>query len=211
MQFSSQRNNSQHDTTSYPSLMDLIPLLWSVPTFEDNTAHLSRDVIKQRNFVGYKREEVNDFRTKHLEIVNRTIKFINQRVKQRLQDGVRTRTTIQLGHLEVNEYFCIFHEGHCGKIHTGTRKRKKNGEWSRTKIITHTFNLDRDDCEFDMNNEYTTHGLFPHSGLQVTHVHKFWVKTFKFIYFPEILYGEISILIARDVERIIREFEPLIE
>jgi hypothetical protein len=195
----------------YPSLSDLLPLLDNLQPSQENTAYLPASVVRQRDFVGYRSEEVNEFREKHLERANRTIKYINKRVKQRLQRGVRTRTTIQLGHLEVDEYFCIFHAGNCGKIRTGTRKCRINDEWGRTKVIIHAFDLKGDRCDFDMKNEYTKHGIFPYEGLEVTHVHKFWVEAFRFVYFPELCYAEVRIVISRDVERTIREFERLIE
>lgn len=188
-------------------MLDLLPLAQKLPVGFMPT---DSRVIKQRRFVDFKKEEFAQFVTQHSEIIKQTIDYINQRVKSRLQDDVRTQNTIQLGKMGLYEYLKIFDEKCMGRLSCGHRRALVNGTFIQRKAISHSFVIGRDSHCFDFTNSYSTSTDFPYCGYEITHTKSFGVKSFKFLYFPELQYAQITIHVTRDCKRDMRRYEPKI-
>jgi len=188
-------------------MQDLLPLVQMLPA---GLVLLDSRVIKQRKFVDFKKEEFTQFVTQHSEVIAQTIDYINQRVKSRLQEGVRTQNTIQLGKLGLYEYLKIFDEKCMGRLSCGHRRALINGKFIQRKAISHSFVIGRDPHCFDFTNSYSTSTDFPYCGYEITHTKTFGVKSFKFLYFPELQYAQITIRVTRGCKRDMRRYEPKI-
>jgi len=184
-------------------LNDLLPMVLEIPIIDG----VSLYALKQREFVGYDSNEVAKHKEKYSELVEKARRYIQDRVNLRLQQDVKTRSTIQLGHMESEEYFCLFPDGKLGRIWTGQEKVKDNGIFRNTKCIRHSFVDGRDDYDFSFGKLYSTSYNAQSIGLEVTHVKEFGVHSWKFIYLPEMRYAEIQIRVWRTCDITKKSYE----
>jgi hypothetical protein len=154
----------------------------------------------QKSFVGYPEEDVRIWSEKYSEVTKKTKKWIEERVNGKLQGLVTNILTIQLGKLEIEEYYGIFQPKFLGEMASGTKKMKRNEKFVDTKWIRHSFSKNHI-WPFIFGNEYEYTTDFPAFGWALTSKRKFWVKSFQFTYWCELKHAEIKVHICRTMEK----------
>jgi hypothetical protein len=168
--------------------------------YAKNTANLSKMVKKQRDFMGYDAKSVNTYRTEEKKGLQRKKAFIKDRMKNYFQSGTRSHVRFEVGHTEIEEYYSIFDEEHCGKVSVGRPKRKVKGKWVPTKRICHKFEVEKDKSEFLISHEDIETSSHPDIGVEFIKKKNYQLKTFEFIYFPDTKHAQVKFVQVETIE-----------